>query len=72
VTDLGRGGDRAGTRSTVQNLDFHDRQTTGLAKLEAALTGLTAGVVGRFDLTLVSVAAISLVEAGKRDLRIVV
>lgn len=65
-----RDGDRAGTRSTVRNPDSLNHQRSAMARMEAASTGLAAGLLGHgVDPAFAAVSAITLIEAALRDLR---
>ena len=67
---LRRDGDRApDTRSTVVQLDSLDHQLTGEARIDAAAAGLASSILGEADPTFVAVSALTLLDAGLRDLR---
>ena len=59
-------------RSTVLNLDALNHQLTAMARMEAASTGLAAGLLGHgIGLPLAAESAITLVGAALLDLRAV-
>ena len=67
-----RDGDRAATRSAVRNPDSLNHQRTAMARMEAASTGLAAGLLGHgIDSAFAAASAITLIDAALRDLRAV-
>jgi len=59
-------------RSTVLSLDSLNHQLTAMARMEAASTGLAAGLLGHgIDLPLAAESAITLVGAALLDLQAV-
>lgn len=67
-----REGSRVGARLTVRNIDSLNHKRTAAARLEAASTGLAAGLLGHeVDPAFAAVSAITLIDAALRDLRAV-
>ena len=56
-------------RSTVLNLDFLAHHRTAMARMEAASTGLAAGLLDHIDPAFAAVSAITLIDAALRDLQ---
>jgi hypothetical protein len=57
-------------RSTVLNLDALNHKCTAMARMEAASTGLAAGLLGHgVDPDFAAVSAITLIDAALRDLQ---
>ena len=67
-----RDGDRGSLlpRPTVLNLDALNHHRTAAARMEAASTGLAAGLLGHgIDSAFAAVSAITLIDAALRDLQ---
>jgi hypothetical protein len=66
-----REGSRVGARLALRNADSLSHQRTAVARLEAAATGLAAGLLGHVDLGFAAASAVTLIDAARQDLRAV-
>ena len=65
-----REGSRDGARLTLRNPDSLNHQRTAMARMEAASTGLAAGLLGHgIALPFAAESAITLIDAALRDLQ---